>query len=91
MAITKPPSPEASTRSTSGGSGMKPPHPHKTTAPRSSSGGKGQAPPKPANTSTRSTKGAPGINAPQPDVPANEFVDPIATRPTPAFKPRSAK
>jgi len=90
MAITKPPSPEVSIRSTSGGGGCKPPKAESVKGSATSTG-KGQAPPMPANTSTRSTKGAPGINTPGPDVPANEFVDPIATRPTPAFKPRSVK
>jgi len=91
MTISKPPTPEhTGTRSTAGGRDMSPPKPHTTTAPRSSSGGKDMSPPK-AVGSARTTAGGKGMAPAAAEVPSAQFVDPIPTRPTPAFKPRSAK
>jgi len=91
MSVTKPPTPEhTGTRSTSGGTNMSPPKPHTTTSPRSSSGGKDMSPPK-AVGSARTTPGGTGMAPPAPDGTTAQFVDPIPTRPTPAFTPRSAK
>lgn len=91
MSTMKPPTPEhTQTRSTQGGSGQSPPKPQTTTAPRSSSGGKDMSPPK-AVGSVRTTPGGKAIKPASAEVPAAQFVDPIATRATPAFKPRSAK
>jgi len=91
MPISKPPTPEhTSTRSTQGGSNMSPPKPHTTTGLRSSSGGKDMSPPK-AVASVRDTPGGKGITPAATEGTVSNFVDPIATRPTPAFKPRSVK
>jgi hypothetical protein len=40
--------------------------------------------------SDRSTPGGKGITPPAVEVPSSEFVDPIASRDTPGFKPKKA-
>lgn len=68
---------------------MQPPSPD-ARVPRSSPGTKGQVPPK-AVASVRSSKGrAASAVPPQAEVPSNEFVDRIASRNTPGFKPKKA-
>jgi len=91
MSTMKPPTPdETGVRNTAGGSGQSPPKPHTTTPPRSSSGGKDMAPPK-AVGSVRTTQGGTAMTPPAPDGCTPKFVDPIPTRPTPAFTPRTPK
>jgi len=83
MSTCKPPNPDfKSPRQTSGGSGMNPPSARATT--RSTPGRKGMAPVA-AVGKVRSTTGGKNLTPPAPDVPPNQFVDPIATRPTPEY------
>jgi len=90
MATQQPPSPDFTVqRSTKGGSGMTPPQPHTTAAPRSASGGKDMSPPS-AVAAVRSTSGGKNLTPPSAEVPSSEFVDPIAGRNTPGFKPKKA-
>ncbi len=90
MATQQPPSPDFTVqRSTKGGKGMTPPQPHTTTAPRPSAGGNDMSPPK-AVASVRTTPGGKNLTPPGAEVPASDFVDPIATRATGTFKPKKA-
>ena len=67
---------------------MQPPKPG-VRGSRSTPGGKGMSPTK-AVASDRSTPGGKGITPPAAEVPSSEFVDPVASRDTPGFKPKKA-
>lgn len=67
-----------------------PPSPDART-PRSTPGTKGMNPPPVDARAPRKTSGGKAMTPPAAEVPKNQFVDPIPTRPTPAAKPRSVK